>query len=448
MNIKPSEISSILQMQLQNMSNKVQFEEIGKVLQVSDGVAHVYGLDKVQSDELVEFENGTMGVVLNLEEDNVGVVLLGPTEGIKEGETVRRTQRIASVLAGEGMLGRVVDGLGNPIGPKSDENPNGYTVTVTKDGNAVDPADMVAGETYTVTVSYEGDAANQPAELSITVTATTAREGEYPIDLSGSDPAVAPGSVVEVDGASYIVDEDGKIWVKETTHKIVVTYKYAESTSTIEPTYNGQSGPHYVYPTNMYVWYLTYDETEGYSAERVSELDNFLTYKGTSIRMSGNQGIRIFTAVPSDKRSSLIRGQLISLDAMQDYKLVEYGTIFQWLSTSGELIYDPNRANRSIAYSAETGYDAIFTRQGSDIWYTGMLVNLQLELCDDELLLRPYMVLENAAGERVVIHGGTLQRTIGYVALQNRDYKPDAASHNFIWNIIRAVYGKDFKYPA
>ena len=117
-NIKPSEISSILQMQLQNMSNKVQFEEIGKVLQVSDGVAHVYGLDKVQSNELVEFENGTMGVVLNLEEDNVGVVLLGPTEGIKEGETVKRTQRIASVLAGEGMLGRVVDGLGNPIDGK------------------------------------------------------------------------------------------------------------------------------------------------------------------------------------------------------------------------------------------------------------------------------------------------------------------------------------------
>ena len=117
-NNKPSEISSILQMQLQNMSNKVQFEEMGKVLQVSDGVAHVYGLDKVQSNELVEFENGTMGVVLNLEEDNVGVVLLGPTEDIKEGETVKRTQRIASVMAGEGMLGRVVDGLGLPIDGK------------------------------------------------------------------------------------------------------------------------------------------------------------------------------------------------------------------------------------------------------------------------------------------------------------------------------------------
>ncbi len=117
-NIKPSEISSILQMQLQKMSNKVQFEEVGKVLQVSDGVAHVYGLDKVQSNELVQFENGTMGVVLNLEEDNVGVVLLGPTEDIKEGETVKRTQHIASVMAGEGMLGRVVDGLGRPIDGK------------------------------------------------------------------------------------------------------------------------------------------------------------------------------------------------------------------------------------------------------------------------------------------------------------------------------------------
>ena len=105
-------------MQLQEMSDTMRFEEIGKVLQVSDGVARVYGLDRVQSNELVEFECGTMGVVLNLEEDNVGVVLLGPTENIKEGETVKRTQRIASVFAGEGLLGRVVNGLGNPIDGK------------------------------------------------------------------------------------------------------------------------------------------------------------------------------------------------------------------------------------------------------------------------------------------------------------------------------------------
>ncbi|MBO4371265.1 MAG: F0F1 ATP synthase subunit alpha [Paludibacteraceae bacterium] len=116
--IKPSEISSVLQMQLEGFKNKLEFEEIGKVLQVSDGVARVFGLNKVQSNELVEFENGTMGVVLNLEEDNVGVVLLGSTDDIKEGFTVKRTKRIASIMASEGMLGRVINVLGQPIDGK------------------------------------------------------------------------------------------------------------------------------------------------------------------------------------------------------------------------------------------------------------------------------------------------------------------------------------------
>lgn len=116
--IKASEISSVLQMQLDGFKNKLEFEEIGKVLQVSDGVARVFGLNQVQSNELVEFENGTMGVVLNLEEDNVGVVLLGPTQEIKEGFTVRRTGRIASIQAGEGMLGRVINMLGEPLDGK------------------------------------------------------------------------------------------------------------------------------------------------------------------------------------------------------------------------------------------------------------------------------------------------------------------------------------------
>jgi F-type H+-transporting ATPase subunit alpha len=116
--IKASEISSVLQMQLDGFKNKLEFEEIGKVLQVSDGVARVFGLNQVQSNELVEFENGTMGVVLNLEEDNVGVVLLGPTQEIKEGFTVRRTGRIASIKAGEGMLGRVINMLGEPLDGK------------------------------------------------------------------------------------------------------------------------------------------------------------------------------------------------------------------------------------------------------------------------------------------------------------------------------------------
>ncbi len=114
-NIKPSEISQVLLEQLKDIDTSLRFEEIGKVLQVSDGVARMYGLTNAEAGELLEFESGVMGVVMNLEQDNVGAVLLGPTDEIKEGMTVRRTGRIASIKVGEKMLGRVVDPLGEPL---------------------------------------------------------------------------------------------------------------------------------------------------------------------------------------------------------------------------------------------------------------------------------------------------------------------------------------------
>tara|TARA_B100001939_G_scaffold347871_1_gene371057 strand:- start:874 stop:2457 length:1584 start_codon:yes stop_codon:yes gene_type:complete len=116
--VKPAEVSAILREQLSGFKTEAQLEEIGTVLQVGDGIARIYGLTNAQSGELVEFENEVRGVVLNLEEDNVGVVLLGPSKGIKEGDTVKRTNRIASVDVGEGMLGRVIDGTGTPIDGK------------------------------------------------------------------------------------------------------------------------------------------------------------------------------------------------------------------------------------------------------------------------------------------------------------------------------------------
>ena len=114
-NIKASEISDILLSQLKGIDNSLHFEEIGKVLQVSDGVARIYGLRNCESGELLEVENGVMAVAMNLEEDNVGAVLLGPTDQVKEDMTVKRTGRIASIRVGESMLGRVVDPLGNPL---------------------------------------------------------------------------------------------------------------------------------------------------------------------------------------------------------------------------------------------------------------------------------------------------------------------------------------------
>ncbi|MDO4335003.1 MAG: F0F1 ATP synthase subunit alpha [Bacteroidales bacterium] len=113
--LNPSEISDILKQQLENVSSQVKFEEVGTVLSVGDGVAHVYGLDNVKASELVEFENGSTGVALNLEESNVGVVLLDDINSISEDMTVRRTGEIASIPVGEGLFGRVINILGEPI---------------------------------------------------------------------------------------------------------------------------------------------------------------------------------------------------------------------------------------------------------------------------------------------------------------------------------------------
>ena len=116
--VKPAEVSAILRQQLAGVKSEAELQEVGTVLQVGDGIARIYGLTNVQSGELIEFENGLQAIVLNLEEDNVGAVLLGPSKGIKEGDVVKRTNRIASINVGEGMLGRVVDTMGNPIDGK------------------------------------------------------------------------------------------------------------------------------------------------------------------------------------------------------------------------------------------------------------------------------------------------------------------------------------------
>ena len=114
-NIKPSEVSEVLLRELRNTDNDVKFEEVGVVLSIGDGVAHIYGLTNVTENELIEFDNGVMAVAMNLEEDNVGAVLLGSSEGIKEGQNVKRTGKVASIEVSQEMLGRVIDPLGNPL---------------------------------------------------------------------------------------------------------------------------------------------------------------------------------------------------------------------------------------------------------------------------------------------------------------------------------------------
>jgi F-type H+-transporting ATPase subunit alpha len=118
--IKPAEVSEILKQQLKGLKTEAELEEVGTVLQVGDGIARIYGLSHVESNELIEFQNGVLGIVLNLEEDNVGAVLLGESQGIKEGDVVRRTKRIASINVGEGMLGRVINTIGEPLDGKGE----------------------------------------------------------------------------------------------------------------------------------------------------------------------------------------------------------------------------------------------------------------------------------------------------------------------------------------
>ncbi len=116
--IKPAEVSAILKQQLEGFQSQAELEEVGTVLQVGDGIARIYGLSNVEANEMLEFEGGIKGIVLNLEEDNVGAVLLGPSEHVKEGDTVKRLQRIASINVGEGVLGRVINTIGEPIDGK------------------------------------------------------------------------------------------------------------------------------------------------------------------------------------------------------------------------------------------------------------------------------------------------------------------------------------------
>ena len=118
MTINPSEITKLLKDQIKSFGEKAEVSEIGKVLSVGDGIARVYGLDNVQAGEMVEFEDGSKGMALNLENDNVGVVIFGDDRKIKEGATIKRTNAIVDVPVGKELLGRVVDGLGNPIDGK------------------------------------------------------------------------------------------------------------------------------------------------------------------------------------------------------------------------------------------------------------------------------------------------------------------------------------------
>ena len=126
MSIKPEEVSKIIRSEIENYKRNVTSTNVGTVIEISDGIARIYGLKEAMTGELLEFSNGAIGMVLNLEEDNVGAVILGSTKGIKEGDSVKGTGNVTRVPVGEELLGRVVDALGNPIDGKGSINATKY----------------------------------------------------------------------------------------------------------------------------------------------------------------------------------------------------------------------------------------------------------------------------------------------------------------------------------
>ena len=202
-------------------------------------------------------------------------------------------------------------------------------------------------------------------------------------------------------------------------------------------TYNADVGDvHTLYPLHLYVWMLSHADGE-YRITRCSALDDVLQYAGSSIRLVGKKGIRMITGIPEETRRALIGGTL------NGCVLQEYGTVVAWDSElgDGDLTLDAACARPGAAYIRNTA-DPIYRRDNGVIRYTNVLVGFTNEQCAPDLVMRPYMKLKTPFGETLTLYGGTVRRSIGYIAYQNRSaFSPGDSAYDYIWDIIHSVYG-------
>ena len=249
-----------------------------------------------------------------------------------------------------------------------------------------------------------------------------------PRDRIPIDAQIWPeGTALEVDGKACIVqtDETGTAYIPlpEEKGRVVTRYAYGENA-------DGQA-----YPTHMDVWLLE-QQMEGYVLQPMEQLADILVYRGASIRIRGNKGIRLITGVPEDKKETLIQS------GIDGWKLLEYGTLVAWDTEhpAGELLLDKKYSHSAVAYRRGKA-DPIFRSKDGLCEYTNVLVNLTDEKCVPQLAMRPYMKLERE-GETLVLYGGTVTRSIGYIASQNRNaFAPGTAAYAYLWHIIHYVYG-------
>ena len=236
-------------------------------------------------------------------------------------------------------------------------------------------------------------------------------------------------STVFVDGVRYPV-EDGGAPIPAGA-KIIEAYTFQNSDS---------EDPHLRYPTGLMVWRVTENEDGTPNVERLEELDNVLQYSGFSIRISGTPGIRMITSVPTDMKKALTSGGLAG------YTLEEYGTLIAWADADGnnDMTLDTPDVLSAFAYKKGVA-DPVFNTTGGLTQYTNVLVDFRYDQVPRDLAMRSYMKLSDADGSEVVLYGGPVQRSIGYVAYQNRNaFQPRTDAYEYVWNLIRVTYGSRY----
>lgn len=244
----------------------------------------------------------------------------------------------------------------------------------------------------------------------------------------------------DFDGSSIGVDVDGKtVYPDGEGNYPRLTVPEGTTTLISVSTCNLPEGvdPHTRYPVSMAVYKAT--NTDGTtSVERISEMDDLLRYAGSSIRITGNKGIRLITGINASLKSAL------TSEGVAGYTLEEYGTLLCWASEvqNGSLSLSDGYARHNYAYSLANGTDPVFRYAGDVVQYTNVLVGFSNEQCVDDIAMRPYITLRDADGNTYTLYGGIVNRSIGYIAYQNRGaFTPGTNAYNYIWDIIHFVYG-------
>lgn len=236
---------------------------------------------------------------------------------------------------------------------------------------------------------------------------------------------------VWIDGKEYAVTMDSGVPyvdLPDSNAKTMVVHTYGTS--------KGKQ-----YPNSMKVWVLE-NEDGLYTARRVKELDNILAYEGTSIRVTGNQGIRMITSLDKEDKTAMTGNGLAG------YTLKEYGTAIAWasrISANKPLILGKSYVSSNFAYSREAGKDPVFATTEQRIQYTNVMVGFTLDQCKNDIAMRPYIILEDSQGVEITLYGGIVERSIGYIAVQNHDsFEEGTEANNYVWNIIKHVYGENY----